>query len=641
MAGLLLGACGGGAAGSAGIAGGVGTGPRPAAFTGDRALPPIPAVRGAPLAVRVQYPASGQQVAAVDSTFVSGTVGSGDATARVNGVPVAVAPNGAFLAWVAMPPASAPAFVVEAVRGRDTVRRVVPVRLPARRALPATGRLRVDSASLVPGARWLVRADEAVRVSVRAPANARAWLERPGRGEATRRPLVPVVATRAAALDGAAGLATVRTEAVAIRDSSDAGVLFATDVAGATLAAGVLVVLARGGDTVRLAVPPAELADPVTPRLVVLRSGGAATGGGAGSDTDRVVVARPTVDGTYKWLLLGGTVLPVTGRQGGFTRVRLDSRLEAWVANADAVPLPEGSAQPRRVTGGFRVVPAAGWVDVVIATGERPAFLVEPDGAALTLTLYGTQGAPEISPILGNDTLVRRIAWDQEATDRLRVTLTLSQPVFGWLVLWDEARRAFVLRLRRPPVVDGARPLAGLVVAVDPGHPPAGATGPTGLYEGDAVLPVAEEVAALLRARGAVPVPTRRTPDALGLVERTVIARRADAHAFVSIHLNALPDGVNPFTATGTSTLFFHQPSEPLARALQAAMTARFPFPDQGVHYQNLAVARPTWYPSALTEGAYLILPEVEAALRTPAFQRRYAEAIVDGLERYFAGWAR
>jgi len=148
-------------------------------------------------------------------------------------------------------------------------------------------------------------------------------------------------------------------------------------------------------------------------------------------------------------------------------------------------------------------------------------------------------------------------------------------------------------------------------------------------------------VAELLAARGATPVLTRRTREAVGLPARAVAARRADVHAFVSIHLNALPDGVNPFTSTGTSTLFFHQPSEPLARHLQRAMVARFGLRDLGVHYQNLAVARPSWYPSALTEGLYLMLPEQEAAMRDPAFQRRYAEAIVDGVEAYFREWAR
>jgi N-acetylmuramoyl-L-alanine amidase len=114
------------------------------------------------------------------------------------------------------------------------------------------------------------------------------------------------------------------------------------------------------------------------------------------------------------------------------------------------------------------------------------------------------------------------------------------------------------------------------------------------------------------------------------------MSRRMNANAFVSIHLNAFGDGVNPFVNNGTSTLFYHQSSEPLARPVQRELMKRLGLRDLGVHYQNLAIARPTWYPSALAEGVFVIMPEQEAAMRNPAYQRRFAEGIVAGLESYF-----
>jgi N-acetylmuramoyl-L-alanine amidase len=62
---------------------------------------------------------------------------------------------------------------------------------------------------------------------------------------------------------------------------------------------------------------------------------------------------------------------------------------------------------------------------------------------------------------------------------------------------------------------------------------------------------------------------------------------------------------------------------------------------DLGVYYDNLAVLRPTWMPSILCEGAFLMIPQQEAALRTPEFQDRYARGVADGLERYFEGLRR
>lgn len=48
-------------------------------------------------------------------------------------------------------------------------------------------------------------------------------------------------------------------------------------------------------------------------------------------------------------------------------------------------------------------------------------------------------------------------------------------------------------------------------------------------------------------------------------------------------------------------------------------------------------MARPSWYPSALAEGLFLMLPEQEAAMRDEGFQRKYAEALLVGVERYLA----
>ena len=588
-------------------------------------LPAVPAVRSAPLAIAVRYPSPNQLLTARDSNFVLGSVGSGDAALTINGTPVPVAPNGAFLGWLPLPATSAPRYELVAVRGADTVRRTLPVRFSVRRALPAVGRLRVDSGSVSPGRGWWAQPGDLLRVSVRAPRNAVVQLV--GADQAAR-PL------RAPSNGAGEGGPAASTDSVA-----DASVLFTTEVAAWLLADSTRparLFITRARDSLTLAVPMVR-ALPTASRVVgALRSVNRVAG-----DTDRAVSARTIVNGTYKWQLLPQTVLEVTARQNGFTRVRLDQALDVWVDSDELTVLPEGTPLPRRVTGGFRLTPSPEYTDLVIGTGERPAHHVEAEGRTITLTLYGVQANPEISPLIGSDTLVRRLVWEQVTTDRVRITLQLTQPAYGWLSLWDEGRRAFVLRVRRPPTIDTAQPLRGLTIAVDPGHPPAGATGPTGLYEGDAVFPVAQKLATLLRARGARVVLTRESLDAVGLTERGVQARREHAHAFISVHLNALPDGVNPFTANGTSTLFYHNASEPLAREVQQALQARFGLRDLGVHYQNLAIARPTWYPSALAEGLFLMIPEQEAAMRDEGFQLRYAEALAEGVERYFRWLAK
>jgi len=81
-----------------------------------------------------------------------------------------------------------------------------------------------------------------------------------------------------------------------------------------------------------------------------------------------------------------------------------------------------------------------------------------------------------------------------------------------------------VLRVRAAPVIDSLDPLRGIRITVDPGHPPAGAVGPTGLVEADANLAIALRLAALLRLRGAEVILTRTDGADVSLVDRVDLA---------------------------------------------------------------------------------------------------------------------
>jgi N-acetylmuramoyl-L-alanine amidase len=309
-----------------------------------------------------------------------------------------------------------------------------------------------------------------------------------------------------------------------------------------------------------------------------------------------------------------------------------------WVDAPFVHPLPVGTPSPRRTIGPMALVPSPDWVDVIMPVSSPPPFLVEQDLDHITLTLYGAQATPDIIKFLQNDSLVRVLNWIPEASDRVRMSLELSQPPYGYLVLFDS--RGLVLRLRRPPRTSLARPLDGLTITVDPGHPPGGAIGPTALTEAQAVLPIAQKLRQLLEQRGARVVMTRTTMDAVDLHLRSVIARRANSNALISIHLNAFGDGVNPFPNVGTSTLFYLQQTEPLARLVQAGMMREMGLRDLGIHYQNIAIGRTTWMPALICEGAFLMVPEQENAVRDEGFQERYARGVADGVEAYFRTFA-
>ena len=511
-------------------------------------LPPVPEVRG-PLQINVVYPKPEQTLTARDSNFIFGSVGTGDAALEINGVPVPVWPNGAFMGWLPVPSGPSPEYQLVAANKTERSLLVVPIKLPP---LPDT-----------------VRKDTIL------------------------------------------------------------------------------------GDTLNVPAPSADTVLPAS-RNVYVTLGAPAS---AVNDTDRVTVARPAPGNgqEYKWFLFPGTVVKATGARKAsgddFVRIQLDSSQEAWVlrseiqtqnlAAAPATGFVGDSLAPRRRIGSVRLESAPEWMDVVIpVTGPPPAYLVEEGDRFISVLIYGVDSPAVVSMMpQARDPYVNSVNSTPEPS-RVRYTINLNRAPYGYLALWQNG--TFTFRVRRPPTIaDPANPLRGLTITVDPGHPPAGATGPTGLYEADAVLPVAFRLRDMLVQRGVNVVMTRTTSDPVDLGLRPIISRRANAHAFVSIHLNAFPDGVNPFTNNGSLTLYFWPHSIPLAMATHAGLLAELGLRDNGTKFQNIAVARGTWMPSILTEGAFVIMPDQEAALRTPTYQEYYATAILRGLESYFASLAQ
>ncbi|MDQ6689698.1 MAG: N-acetylmuramoyl-L-alanine amidase [Gemmatimonadota bacterium] len=511
-------------------------------------LPPVPAVRG-PVHLNVVYPKPDQLLTVRDSNFIFGSVGTGDAALRINGVAVPVWPNGAFMGWLPVPPETAPRYELIAANSIGSARLTIPIRIP------------------------------------------------------------PLSDT------------TARTNVV--------------------------------GDTLKAVVSPDTLVPIPGNVYVALGAPGSAV-----DDTDRVTIARPAPGNgqEYKWFLFPGTVVRVTGSQkvgsDEFVRIELDSGQVAWILRSELLAQyvsPDSlhriigdTLTPVRRVGDVRIRPTADWIDIVIPmTGPPPPYLVEETDRSLSLLLYGVSGAPVVSMMpQPADSYLNSLSTPTPEPTRVRYSINLNRPPYGYLALWQKDTLTF--RVRRPArIADRANPLRGLTITVDPGHPPAGATGPTTLYEGDAVLQVGFKLRDLLTNAGAKVVMTRITPDPVDLGLRPIISRRANADAFVSIHLNAFPDGVNPFVNNGSLTLYFWPHSIPLGVATQTALLAEFGLRDNGTKFQNIAVGRGTWMPSILTEGAFIIMPDQEAAFRTPTYQEAYATAILRGLQSYFASLAQ
>lgn len=628
----------------------------------------VPEVRN-PLALRVVYPGPHDVVRVRDSSFLFGSVANGNVRVAINGSSVRVWPNGAWLAWVPFPADTLMEFRIEARSEADSSVLVYRVRRD-RGSLPRevrVGAAWIDSVSLSPqGQVWLPRG-EYITLSVRAAegsdvrmrlANSREvkllpqsnWEEvlpalrafdrdttklrarqevryvgllrgrtlGPDPGPVLRGPSAALVKVLArAALRCVTGGACPAPYAELVSPDSDWAVVEA----------------ALAGDTVRLRWPlQVALLDTLP---IVTELDDDTTGRGA---TDSLTPGRATPAGTYSWFFPTGTRTVVTGRVNDDLRVRLSPISEAWVPVAEARPLPRGLPEPRATVGSVTLTPADDRVSLRIPLTARVPFQVIETERSLALKFYSAVG--DVDWIRqGSDSLIQRMAWTQSGRGEVTLMLDLSTSVWGYRTRWS--RNDLLLEIRRPPKIRANNPLRGRMIAIDPGHPPLGATGPTGLREAEANLAVALQLRAMLESAGARILMTRTADTALDLWPRVAMADTGGAELLVSIHNNALPDGVNPFTNNGTS-VFYNQPrSAPLASEIQRALVARLGLPDLGISRADLAIVRLTWMPSVLVEGMFMILPEQEAALRTSTGTRQYARGVYEGVRRFLQDRAR
>ncbi|HEY6157237.1 MAG TPA: N-acetylmuramoyl-L-alanine amidase [Gemmatimonadales bacterium] len=593
---------------------------------------PVPAAAGAApsesLRVTVVYPAPTDVLESHDSAFLFGAVrgARGPVHLGINGQSVPVLPDGGWIAWVPLPDDTVAPFLVAATAGPDSSRTVVTAHI-APRFHPPPGRAAwIDTTSFMPVGTLALPAGEGVLLSVQAAPGASLRLVLPWGASV---PLVPDTLPAEPAWSVRAFVA----DTAAYRLPPAPGRYLGWLPAGAMCADGrtacATLVVAAGGDTATARWPlTITTVDMTFPQVVVLNDDTAHTG-----TTDSITPGRAVPHGTYNWFFPTGTVAVASGRWNDQVQLQLSRAAVAWVSASDVVTLAPGTPPPRGVVASVRLTSGPKSVTLRVPLPARLPFLVTERDRSVTVRLYGAASDINWMQYGGTDPLVKRMRYAQPAADEVTITLELARRLWGYRTRLEG--RDLLLEIRRPPRIDRARPLAGRTIVLDPGHPPLGARGPTGLWEPVATLAVALKAKTLLEHAGAAVLLTRTDSTPLELYPRTRFAEQHDADVLVSIHANALPDGVNPFTNSGTSVYYFQPRSAALARALERALVAELGVRDLGMGRGDYALVRPTWMPAALTEGLFIMLPEQEAMLGSEEGQWRYARGVVRGIEGF------
>ena len=233
------------------------------------------------------------------------------------------------------------------------------------------------------------------------------------------------------------------------------------------------------------------------------------------------------------------------------------------------------------------------------------------------------------------------------------------------------------------PAPDGPATQRLVIIALDPGHggEDPGAVGPSGLYEKNVVLAVAQKLRARINALpGMRAMLTRESDYFVPLHERVNKARRVQADLLVSIHADAFMNpearGASVFALSETgatsaaarwmakrenasdlvggvnikskdavvmrtlldmSTTAQIKDSLKLGQAVLGHLGKVGRLHKPRVEQAGFAVLKAPDIPSILVETGFISNPEEESKLKDEGYQAELADALLAGIQRYFA----
>ena len=306
------------------------------------------------------------------------------------------------------------------------------------------------------------------------------------------------------------------------------------------------------------------------------------------------------------------------GEKAGFYRVVLGKDKYGWISKTNVRQDTASNCDLAELSGYEYLDDEDYFTFVFHLTRKVPFEMIE--GEPFSIKFYNIKGQPE-------NTFVMNLPVNDILSGRKLIGYS-----------GEYQGNDFILKVRKPIITNSRRPLHNIRIAIDAGHggEEAGGIGCLGDKEKDINLSFAKFLEADLKKRGARVIMTRNGDNYVSLKDRVEIANYGDAVVFISIHGNALPDGADPNKNRGTSIYYYYNQAKPLADIIMDTVVSEIGIPNDKVRQGSLAVVRNTNALSILIEVSYLINPEDNANLINPEFQKQYAKAIADSLEKYF-----
>lgn len=572
--------------------------------------------------IDVVYPKEGAQITASESTFIFGYVLPADSRLEINDERVKLYSNGAFLAFLPVKPGPF-SFECEAIFEGDTTRLVRSVYIPYYLESSPRDSLVIDTSYVFPEEDWELQPGDVFKVAVKGTPGCDASFSIEGLAEDLPMTEIP---PKRSFYWGEAAFGQGTTYQMPDVRGIYTGAYIIQSWDWAENRAVHFKLFNEDGDTLfTTADGKLGIDNSAIPRIAEL--------------TREVTVAQTGPRLGYQLFLPRGVNVWITGRRGNYLRVRLSKTDEVWIRDENAEILPPGTPLPEGVVTVIRTEGFERKSRVKIFLDQRLPFKVAQikKPAALHVTLYGVTANTDWIKLDFDDPLIREIRWEQEARGVYKIIIELNQKQhWGYRPFYENGN--FLIDIKKKPEIAGwpSSPLKDIVICLDPGHnPDLGAVGPTRVSERDINYQYCVALQQALEEKGAFVVLTHGEFDGISLSARTRFASFMEADILLSLHFNALPDGVNPFRNRGISTYYYHPQSHHLAYLIQKNLLKYTRMKNFGLFYDNLALCRPTDMIAVLTEPGFLMHPEEEMRIASESNKKKVVEAIVKAMEQF------
>ncbi len=336
----------------------------------------------------------------------------------------------------------------------------------------------------------------------------------------------------------------------------------------------------------------------------------------------------------------------IDGKNNGMFRVMLDGNNIAWVEEAK-IKIKEKSNFVQNKISVVQSSREEGKTKIVFFSEKKVPLTVQDSEDAFYITFFYTNEFEDRYIFDAGDELVDNISHEflSGSTVRFKIDKTPGK-FWGFDYSHDEANNLVLYLFHKKDFNEGTvdQPLKGIKIFLDPGHSPKrtpgydGAVGPTGLLEYEVNMAIAKELAPKLTAAGAQVILSKNEKEQTSLTQRVQRALDAQADIFISIHQNALPQGVNPFNKKrGMAVYYFYPHSLKLAESVNKTMSKNLPtLENNGVMVGDLFVVRMPQMPSILIENAFMMFPEQEEMMKEDKLRAKFVQGIYEGVFEFF-----